>query len=98
MNNLMLHINGIDEKDMQQWADHREMIADVLNSLAVCLRLSRCVSPFLQDKKGYLGVLVKIIKNNLKDAEIIQAALMVFKMLLCNGESVKFVSQQYPII
>ena len=77
---------------MKAWADHRELVSDVFNSLAVCLRLSRSVPPFIQDKKGYLGVIVKVVKNNLKDEAIIHASLLLFKQLLCNEESVKYIS------
>jgi len=54
--------------------------------------------PFLRDKKNYLSFIVQVIKNNIKDEQIVESSLQVMQMLLCETETVEFISKAYPSI
>jgi len=81
---------------MNEWANHRLFICDCLKALAVSLRLSRVVVPYMKDKKNYHTFLIHVIKSNLKDEVIIYPALQALKSMLCNPEAVGIIAQAYP--
>ena len=93
MNILSLHLKDMDDKNIENWSNQRELIVDTLFACAVCLRLSRSVSEWLRNKKNYLNEIMRIIKHNLRDKEIVTAVLVLFKTLLCSPETVTLVSQ-----
>lgn len=95
MNIMILHLEGQDDKQIENWSNQRELITDTLMAVATCLRLSRSVSEWLRNKKNYLNEVMRIIKHNLRDKDIVRATLVLFKTLLASPETVTLVSQQY---
>jgi hypothetical protein len=72
--------------------EDREFLIEMLQTVSSCLRLSKVVLPFLQDKKAYFKFIFDLLKNRVDDKEITIICLQLIRLMLLDEKCIKTVS------
>lgn len=75
--------------------EDREFLIEMLQTVSSCLRLSKVVLPFLQDKKAYFKFIFDLLKNRVDDKEITIICLQLIRLMLLDEKCIKTVSGQF---